>query len=76
MAKSIILFTTKNQFAGIFAIGSTKSRTRLYRMGITKFWNEIDEQFTVLGLYQDKWQPFTAKTDYDAFLVYRKMNVI
>jgi hypothetical protein len=36
VVQALYLFTNNNKDAWIIAIGSTKSRTRLYRMGISK----------------------------------------
>lgn len=49
--------------------GSTPSRTRLYRMGITRNWSEISAGFQVWGYVADKWEPFTFRRSYEAFLV-------
>ena len=56
----------------IYATGSTKSRTRLYRMGIAKFLSEIEEDFEVLGEQNDGWETFRKNIEYEGFLVRRK----
>ena len=56
----------------IYATGSTKSRTRLYRMGITKFLSEVNEDFEVLGELKDDWEIFKKDVEYEGFLVRRK----
>lgn len=53
----------------IFIEGSTPSRTRLYQMGISKMYIEINTQFDVYGLLNNQWQPFQNRTNYAAFLV-------
>ena len=40
VAATLYAFTDKYPNAWIYATGSTKSRTRLYRMGITKFFRK------------------------------------
>lgn len=52
---TIYAFTDKYPDAWIYAIGSTKARTRLYRMGITKFLPEVTTDFEVLGELNDDW---------------------
>lgn len=56
----------------IYATGSTKSRTRLYRIGISKYMDEISMDFDIYGLRGDNWGPFKKNIDYEAFLVQRK----
>ena len=56
----------------IFAIGSTPSRTRLYQMGISRYFDEILELFMISGLLENHWGEFEADNNYQAFLVKRK----
>jgi hypothetical protein len=57
----------------IFATGSTKARTRLYRMGISNNLEEIQIDFEIFGLVGEKgWQPFQKHIEFEAFLVKRK----
>jgi hypothetical protein len=56
----------------VYATGSTKSRTRLYRMGITKYYHQIEPNFELLGYKDDNWQPFVKGIDYEAFLIKKK----
>lgn len=72
VAATIYTFTDKYPDAMIFVTGSTKGRTRLYRMGITNNLKEIERDFEVFGLVGKHWQPFQKQTDFDAFLVKRK----
>ena len=46
---TIYAFTDKYPDAFIYATGSTKSRTRLYRMGITKYLSEVENDFIIFG---------------------------
>jgi hypothetical protein len=52
--------------------GSTKSRTRLYRMGRTKYLSEAKSDFVVYGLRGETWEEFKKEVDYESFLVRRK----
>ena len=53
----------------VYVTGSTKSRTRLYRMGITKYINEIVEDFEVYGEFENGWENFRKDVEYGAFIV-------
>lgn len=55
----------------IYAAGSTKARTRLYRMGISRYLDEIKNDFEVYGLKEGQWHFFEKGTEFDAFLVKR-----
>ena len=44
---TLYAFTDRHPDAYIMAIGSTKSRTRLYRMGITKYLDEIKKDYQI-----------------------------
>ena len=71
---TLYAFTDKHKEALVYATGSTKSRTRLYRMGITKYLEEVLNDFEIYGQINDKWEEFCKGIEYDAFLVKRKMN--
>jgi hypothetical protein len=74
VVSTIYAFTDKYPDSLIYATGSTKARTRLYRMGITKYITEIRKDFEILGLRDGLWHPFRKEVDYDAFLVKRKIS--
>ena len=66
-------FTGNNPQAYIYATGSSESRTRLYRMGITNNLEELKKDFYVFGLRNDEeFEPFIVGEDYLGFLVTRK----
>ena len=44
---TLYAFTDRHPDEYIMAIGSTKSRTRLYRMGITKYLDEIKKDYHI-----------------------------
>ena len=69
---TVYAFTDKYPDAWIYATGSTKARTRLYRMGITKFLSEVMEDFEVLGERNEDWETFKRNIEYEGFLVRRK----
>jgi len=72
VAATVYAFTEKNPNAWIYATGSTKVRTRLYRIGITNYIKEIKKDFEVYVLKEDKWVEFKNGVEYAAFLVKRK----
>lgn len=71
---AVYAFFDKNPEVWVFASGSTKARTRLYRIGITRHFDEIKEDFDIYGQVIDDWQPFEKGKDYQAFLAKRKMT--
>lgn len=69
---TVYAFTDKYPTAWIYATGSTKARTRLYRMGISKFYKEANNNFEILGELKNDWEDFKIGTDYEGFLVRRR----
>jgi hypothetical protein len=69
---SVYAFTDKHPDAYVYATGSTLARTRLYRMGISKYLDEVMEDFDVYGEFDGDWYPFEREVDYISFLVKRK----
>lgn len=72
VAATVYLFLNKYPNASIYAIGSNKARTRLYRIGITNNLSEIKNDFELYGLKDEKWEAFNKQVEYDAFLLRRK----
>ncbi|RYY06631.1 MAG: hypothetical protein EOP43_05760 [Sphingobacteriaceae bacterium] len=72
VASTLYIFMEKFPDAMVFATGSTKARTRLYRIGISNNIIEIKEDFNVYGLLNNSWQKFQKQTEYEAFLVIKK----
>ena len=70
-----MLFThfVTNTEASIFASGSTPARTRLYRIGIAKYFDDIKEDFEIYGQFEDQWELFEKGKEYLAFLAQRKL---
>ncbi len=71
---TVYAFTDKYPNVWIYVTGSSKARTRLYRMGISKYLNEVVLDFEVLGELQDDWETFKPDTEYEGFLIRRKNN--
>ncbi|MNL12469.1 hypothetical protein D3C87_1333370 [compost metagenome] len=72
VAKTLLDFMNNRLNAIVFATGSTPSRTRLYQMGISQFYDEIHLKFNVKGYYNHSWQPFERGRNYQAFLLKHK----
>ena len=76
VAAIVIDFTVGNSDAGVFATGSTPSRTRLYQMGIGMYYSVIAAVFEIQGLIRGVWEPFQKGRPYIAFFVKRKKSLI
>jgi hypothetical protein len=72
VASTIYIFTYKYPNARIVLEGSSKSRTRLYQIGISKFLEEIKVDFAVFGLIGKDWLLFEKNQKYEAFLIQKK----
>lgn len=71
---TVYAFSDKHPNAWIYATGSTKARTRLYRMGINKYLSEASMDFEILGQQGQHWEVFERHKNYDGFLVRRKKS--
>lgn len=69
---TIYAFTDKNKDAWIYATGSTKARTRLYRIGIAKYLEVVQNDFEILGELEEDWEIFQKDKEYLGFIVRRK----
>jgi hypothetical protein len=69
---ALYAFFSKKPEALVYATGSTPARTRLYRMGITKFYDEVQNDFYLYGQIGDKLYAFEVGKEYDGFLAQRK----
>lgn len=59
----------------VYAVGSNKARTRLYRMGISNSLGIIVNDFEVFGFVEKRWEVFRKDTNYEAFLIKRKGTI-
>ncbi|MBK6979783.1 MAG: hypothetical protein IPH28_24045 [Cytophagaceae bacterium] len=71
---TLYAFMDIHKDAMVYATGSTKSRTRLYRMGISKYLNEINADFEIYGQLEYGWEEFQIGKDYEGFLVKLKKD--
>ncbi len=60
--------------AFVYATGSTSSRTRLYRMGITRFYEEMVSGFYIYGQVGKEFYKFEIGKNYSGFLAQRKFD--
>lgn len=71
---AVYAFSDKHPNTFIYAKGSTKARTRLYRMGITKYYEELIGDFYLYGQVGDDFYPFQMSMECDGFLAQRKFS--
>ena len=72
VVSAVYSFTNKEKNVWVYATGSTKARTRLYRMGISKYFDEVKSDFHIYGLKDGEWEEFEKGVEYSAFVVRRK----
>ncbi len=72
VANTVIIFTNHYPKAQIYFEGSNNARTRLYRMAISKYFDELSETFVIKGFIAKKWSAFEKNVNYEAFLITRK----
>ncbi len=72
VALTVFKFYERYPDCYVFVTGSTKTRTRLYRMGITNNLAEIRNDFDIYGFIEESWETFMEHRDYEAFLVKKK----
>ena len=70
-----ILFFDRYPYAIVLFKGSTSARTRLYKIGISRNFEELKEDFDIFGLLEDDlWEEFGKNIPYSAFYLKRKNN--
>lgn len=52
---AVYAFADHHSGAWIYATGSTNIRTRLYRMGINKYFDIVQEDFDIMGEHHNEW---------------------
>lgn len=72
---TLYAFTDKYPNVWVYATGSTKARTRLYRIGISKFIKEVKKDFEIYGELENDWDKFKIDVEYKGFLVKRKIKL-
>jgi len=71
---ALYAFFDKHPDAFVYATGSTKARTRLYRMGITRFYEEMSQDFDLYGQVGDEFSEFAVGKEYVGFLALKKVS--
>jgi hypothetical protein len=66
VASAVVEFIKYYPGAFIYVQESTPSRTRLYKMGIAAYWQEINKEFEVYGYRFREWEPFQPATYYES----------
>lgn len=72
VVRTLYIFTNTYPNTCIYASGSTKGRTRLYRIGITKYLPAIKLDFYLFGWKDGILEHFRENEPYEAFLITRK----
>jgi len=72
VAKAVVDFMLQHPKAIVVARGSTPSRTRLYQMGVSKFWSQIENNFEIKGFKENEWKPYERGENFDAFYIVKK----
>jgi hypothetical protein len=67
-------FFDKHPETYVYATGSSDARTRLYRIGITKFYEQMIKDFYLYGQVGDEFYEFEAGKEYKGFLALRKFK--
>jgi hypothetical protein len=71
VAATIYDFTFFNPDCLVYIEGSNNIRTRLYQIGITKYFNDIQNDFSVWGKFEKTWIPFEKNQNFSSFLIKR-----
>ncbi len=69
---ALYAFFDKYPEAFVYATGSTSSRTRLYQMGITRFYEDLISDFYLYGQVGKEFYKFEIGKTYSGFLAQRK----
>lgn len=71
---AVYAFFDSHPAAYVYAEGSTKARTRLYRMGISRFHQDMQRDFFLYGRVGEEFVDFENGQGYDGFLAQRKFS--
>ena len=71
---AVYAFLDSYPTAYVYAQGSTKARTRLYRMGINRFYEDIQRDFYLYGRIGEDFWNFEPDVEYEGFLAQRKFS--
>jgi len=71
---AVYAFLEAHSSSFVYAQGSTKARTRLYRMGINRFYDDMRRDFYLYGRVGEDFLEFEPGKPYDGFLAQRKLS--
>ena len=71
VVSAVYTFTKNYPESIVYATGSTNARNRLYRIGISKHYDDAIKDFDIYGLRDGEWVKFEKNVDYTAFLAKR-----
>ena len=74
VVSTIHKFFNNTPEAIVYLTGSTPSRTRLYRIAISKYLPVFEDKFEILGELESDWQRFKLGTEYKGFFIKLKRN--
>jgi hypothetical protein len=74
VVSTIHKFFSQNPKAIVYLTGSTPSRTRLYRIAITKYLPVFEENYEILGELETDWERFKINCEYQGFFIKLKSN--
>jgi hypothetical protein len=74
VVSAVYAFADRYPESWIYATGSTAARTRLYRMGINKYFEIVVADFDIMGESKNEWEWYEFGKDYQAFAVRRKSS--
>lgn len=72
VALTIYEFFKEHPLATVYLKGSTQSRTRLYQISISKFIEQISNEFDVYGELENEFERFKKNVSYKGFLIQQK----
>ncbi len=74
VVSAIYAFTDKHPDALVFATGSTPSRTRLYQIAVSSYYEELTADFEIYGLHKGQWMVFEKNMKVEALLAKRLLQ--
>lgn len=67
--RTMLSFFEANPNAKVIFQGSTLSRTRLYRIAISRSKSSFEQKFRIFGYMDENFEPFEKDKNYEAFLI-------
>ena len=67
-------FFKDNQESIVYLTGSTPSRTRIYRIAISKYLPVFENKYEILGELPTDWERFKPDKEYEGFFIKLKLD--